>query len=78
MKHAKEEGGPGMIYIQAGMYVWWAQVRELKDDLGQAVSGAGEVSLKLFANASSWATRSIASARSKSTGVKSGWTICSA
>ena len=46
MKQAEEEGGPGMIYIQAGMYGRWAQVRELKDDRGQAVSGAGEVSLE--------------------------------
>jgi alkanesulfonate monooxygenase SsuD/methylene tetrahydromethanopterin reductase-like flavin-dependent oxidoreductase (luciferase family) len=48
MKQAEEEGGPGMIYIQAGMYGRWAQVRELKDDRGQAVSGAGEVSLETF------------------------------
>ena len=48
MKQAEEEGGSGMIYIQAGMYGRWAQVRELKDDRGQAVSGAGEVSLETF------------------------------
>ena len=48
MKQAEQEGGPGMIYIQAGMYGRWAQVRELKDDRGQAVSGAGEVSLETF------------------------------
>ena len=27
MKQAEEEGGPGMIYIQAGMYGRWAQAR---------------------------------------------------
>jgi hypothetical protein len=30
------------------MYGRWAQVLELKDDRGQAVSGAGEVSLETF------------------------------
>jgi alkanesulfonate monooxygenase SsuD/methylene tetrahydromethanopterin reductase-like flavin-dependent oxidoreductase (luciferase family) len=47
-KKAEEEGGPGMIYIQAGMYGRWAKVRELKDDRGQDVSGAHEVSLEGF------------------------------
>jgi alkanesulfonate monooxygenase SsuD/methylene tetrahydromethanopterin reductase-like flavin-dependent oxidoreductase (luciferase family) len=48
MKQAEEEGGPGVIYVQAGIYGRWAKVRELKNDRGQVVAGADEVNLETF------------------------------
>lgn len=45
---AEEESREGVIYIQAGMYGRWAQVRPLKDDKGQLVGGAGDVTFQTF------------------------------
>jgi len=45
---AEAESRDGIIYIQAGMYGRWAQTRPLKDDKGELVSGAGEVTFQTF------------------------------